>query len=217
MPKPLNKKDIDILEERGYWKASSSLDKVVDRLTKKRAPVEFRFIKQAHYIIFTTAKQSDMAGKFRRDNPEVKRIDGTLLKITHWHHIPNMIAGFDEELRAKTKNLKQPKTAKEYYKIIEIASRLSHKLACIHPFENGNGRSSRLLLNAILLRAGLSEIAVTKPKPGYLRAMRQADDGDFILLEKIIVDGLKRNRERLFKELIRKRAEIATAKHRNKN
>lgn len=110
--------------------------------------------------------------------------------MTDWPLISNAMAELDSELREKTKNLVHPKTEQGYSELIMLATRLSHKLVCIHPFRNGNGRASRLLLNAILLRAGLSEIAIKKSKPTYLRAMRQADDGDFSLLENLVVNGL---------------------------
>lgn len=113
MPHPLTKRDVDILEERGYWKASSFLHRVVRRLIRKELPIELRFIKEAHHIIFTTAHQDSIAGKYRRHNgPELKRVDGTLLKMTHWHNIPNAMAELDSELRMKTKDLKPPHTEK---------------------------------------------------------------------------------------------------------
>lgn len=197
MPHPLSKRDIDILEERGYWKASSFLHRIVKRLIRKELPVELRFIKEAHRIIFTTARQGSIAGKYRRHNgPELKRIDGTLLKMTQWHNIPNAMAELDIELRNHTKELKPPRTEKEYVGIIGVAIKMSHRLACIHPFENGNGRASRLLTDAIFLRAGLPQIAIKKAKPQYLRAMRQADDGDFTLLTEIIASGLVEAKEK---------------------
>src|SRR3989344_3380129 len=197
MPRPLSKRDIDILEERGYWKASSFLHRIVKRLIRKKLPVELRFIKEAHRIIFTTAHQDSIAGKYRRHNgPELKRIDGTLLKMMHWYNIPNVMAELDTELRNHTKQLKPPRTEKEYADIIDIAIKMSHRLACIHPFENGNGRVSRLLMDAIFLRAGLPQIAIKKAKPKYLRAMLQADDGDFTLLTEIAVSGLVEAKEK---------------------
>lgn len=137
-----------------------------------------------------------MAGKYRRDNPELRRLDGSILKIAHWKDAPHRMAELDFELRNQTKKLKASQTELDYKKVIELASRMSHRLARIHPYENGNGRASRLLMNAILLRAGLPEIAFKKPKPAYLRAMRQADDGDFSLLEKMISDGLLEKKQK---------------------
>ena len=210
MARPFSKKDIDILEERGYWKASSFLHRIVKRLTRKKLPLEIRYIKEAHRIIFDTAYQNGIAGKYRKHNgPELKRIDGTILKMTDWRNIPNAMAELDFEIRAGTKNIKPVKTGEEYASIIFLAAKLSHGLASIHPFENGNGRASRLLLGAVLLRAGLSDIAIKKSKPKYLRAMRQADDGVFSLLESIIADGLLESKRKNYELQLRKQAELA--------
>lgn len=216
MTLPSNKRDLDILEERGYWKASSSLHKKIKRLIRKKLPVEIGYIKEAHSIIFNEANQGGIAGKYRQDNPELKRIDGSILKISHWHDIPNRMAELDFELKQKTKNLAVPQTHEEYSKIIRFSAELSHKLACIHPFENGNGRASRLLLGAVLLRAGLPDIAIKKSKLKYLRAMRQADDGNYGLLEEIITDGLLENRKKKYLLQLRKQSELAKIKHKTK-
>lgn len=209
MIRPLTKRDIDILEERGLWKASSSLHDIVKRLIRRKQPLEIGHIKSAHRIIFETANQSGIAGKYRRDNPELKRLDGSLLEIAHWRDIPNRMAELDAELRSATKNLNPPKTEEEYTEVIDIAIRFSHRLACIHPFENGNGRASRLLLNAILLRAELPMVAIKEEKPQYLRAMQQADRGDFSLLWKMIIKGIIRSKELQYDSIRRKRAELA--------
>lgn len=213
MALPLNKKDLDILEERGYWKASSLLHKKIKRLIRKKLPLEVGYIKEAHRIIFNEANQSALAGKYRQDNPELKRIDGTLLPISHWHDIPHKMAELNFELKQNTKNLVTPQILQEYNEIINLSARFSHKLACIHPFENGNGRASRLLMGAILLRAGLSDIAIKKSKPKYLRAMRQADGGDYSLLEEIITDGLIEDHKKKYKLRLRKQAESSKKKH----
>ncbi|MDP3764607.1 MAG: hypothetical protein Q8Q95_03235 [bacterium] len=92
MTVPLSKKDLDVLEERGYWKASSSLHKRIKRLIRKKLPLEISYIRDAHRIIFNESNQNAVAGKYRQDNPELKRIDGTLLAISHWHDIPNKMA-----------------------------------------------------------------------------------------------------------------------------
>jgi fido (protein-threonine AMPylation protein) len=41
----------------------------------------------------------------------------------------------------------------------------------IHPFEDGNGRSSRMLLNAILVRLGLRPISFDVPKDEYISCL----------------------------------------------
>lgn len=206
MSRVSNKKELDILEQSGLWKAAAFLSRLTEKLRRKHLPLEIGHIKQAHRIIFETAKQSEIAGKYRTDNgPELKRIDGSILKITDWRYIPNEMAQLNYDLCDQTANLSSPKTKGAYRRIILIAAKLSHRLASIHPFHNGNGRASRLLLNAILQRAGLPEVAIKdnkneNSKEKYLRDMRCADDGDFEPLENIIKMSLrnvfkKRNEE----------------------
>lgn len=205
MVKIENKNDIEILENRGLWKASAALHKLVKRLARKKLSLELGYLKNAHKTIFTTAKQQGMAGKYRQDNPELKKINGSLLQLTHWAKIPNAMANLDFDLRLETKKLTYPKTEKDYEKIISLAAKLSHRFVCIHPFENGNGRISRLLINAILLRAGLPVIAIKKSKFKYCRALCQADTGDFFLLEDLIVDGLIEAKEKTYRTLEEKK------------
>ena len=52
------------------------------------------------------------------------------------------------------------------------------RLVDIHPFNDGNGRSGRLLMNLILLRAGYPPIAVRPvDRPAYLDSLQQAQAG----------------------------------------
>lgn len=192
MAEVLAKKDVDILEERGYWKASSSLHAQIKRLVKKRLPLEIGHVKSAHGLLFVGTMQESIGGRYRRHNcPELRRIDGTRLRLAEWTQIPHLMAQLNDEVVASTKDTSHPRTNKQLERLILVAARLSHRLAAIHPFENGNGRASRLLLSGILLRAGLPEIAVKQVKPAYLRAMRQADEGDYEPLKRIIIGGLK--------------------------
>jgi fido (protein-threonine AMPylation protein) len=73
---------------------------------------------------------------------------------------------------------------------LEVAARLHHEAVKIHPFLDGNGRWSRMLANIWLKQHG--EPIVDWPaqytqadapiRQEYLRAVRNADDGDFDLL-----------------------------------
>lgn len=217
MSKAMSKKELEILEQSGLWKAASFLSKKVKKLKRKNLPIEIGFIKQAHRIIFETIKQPEIAGKYRRENgPELKRIDGSVLKIADWRQIPNEMAILDSELRSIASNLLSPKDSDDLYRVISVAAKLSHRLASIHPFSNGNGRASRLLLNFILQRADLPEIPIKKPKTKYLWAMRHADDGNFRTLEEMIIKALVETFKKMDEEIRKAQRRATNKRHRSR-
>lgn len=62
---------------------------------------------------------------------------------------------------------------------IELAALAHYKLVYIHPFYDGNGRTSRLLMNLILMQAGYPPVIIRKEdKHDYYRHLETANDGD---------------------------------------
>lgn len=72
------------------------------------------------------------------------------------------------------------------YPADEIAVRLHHRLVAVHPFPNGNGRTSRLMADLLVERLGqapftwgrasLTDISETRTR--YIAALKAADDHD---------------------------------------
>lgn len=63
---------------------------------------------------------------------------------------------------------------------VTLAAMMHYKFVCIHPFDDGNGRVSRLIMNYILLRNGLPPAIIkSADKANYLNALHLADVGDF--------------------------------------
>jgi Fic family protein len=61
----------------------------------------------------------------------------------------------------------------------ETAFDAHRKLVDIHPFNDGNGRTARLLMNLVLIRAGFPPVAVRlQDRPDYIRGLQQAQAGE---------------------------------------
>lgn len=60
----------------------------------------------------------------------------------------------------------------------EVAFTAHRRLVDIHPFNDGNGRTARLLMNLILIRGGYPPIAVRpEDRLSYIRALQQSQAG----------------------------------------
>ncbi len=67
-------------------------------------------------------------------------------------------------------------TEKNELHAVELAAFIHYKFVCIHPFDDGNGRISRLLMNYILLKNGFPPVVIkSADKKNYLNALNQAD------------------------------------------
>lgn len=68
---------------------------------------------------------------------------------------------------------------KQKYYIHRYAALAHYKLVHIHPFADGNGRTSRLLMNMILMQAGYPPVIIHKQRRHeYYENLRIANSGD---------------------------------------
>ncbi|XP_074058355.1 protein adenylyltransferase FICD [Macrotis lagotis] len=62
---------------------------------------------------------------------------------------------------------------------VELAALAHYKLVYIHPFVDGNGRTSRLLMNLILMQAGYPPVTIRKEQRSeYYHVLEVANEGD---------------------------------------
>jgi len=62
---------------------------------------------------------------------------------------------------------------------VAVAALAHHRLAAIHPFVDGNGRTARLVMNLILMQDGYPPTVIERiHRQTYYRALAQADAGN---------------------------------------
>lgn len=81
------------------------------------------------------------------------------------------------------------------YEHTELCARFHHRLVYIHPFPNGNGRHSRIMVDFLARSVGKPNFswgsnqnltAKTDTRLHYIDALRKADNGDFMALTAFI-------------------------------
>lgn len=75
---------------------------------------------------------------------------------------------------------------------VELAALLHYKLVRIHPFDDGNGRIARLLMNYVLTKNDLPPVVIkSADKQNYLFALHRADAGDLNAFVRYIAEQLE--------------------------
>lgn len=122
-------------------------------------------IEEIHALIME--KILPNAGKYRNHDVTVR---GAGFEPPPLHEVPKHMKELVEFINENPDELRP----------IELAAHAHYYLAWIHPFEDGNGRVARLLLNFILLRNGYPLTTIRNvDRKKYLDALKRADQGDF--------------------------------------
>jgi len=176
-------------EAINHQKAFEFLEGIVNKKTRITEEV----IKDIHRIILSGI--DDMyAGRYRNINV---RILGAIKSPPRF-----------EKVHVKMKEyVDYIKTNPEKLNVVELAALIHYKLVEIHPFTDGNGRTTRLLTNIFLMRHGYPVTMVLKVdrKKYYIR-LKEADKGNL----KPFIDFIGRSVERsldLYLDVFRKGSE----------
>jgi Fic family protein len=108
---------------------------------------------------------TDKRGQYRKNEVAIL---GSDVQLARAEEIKSLMAEFSQDLIKQQKdNIKHP---------VELASEAHYKLVKIHPFEDGNGRTSRLLMNAILIKNSYPVIIIELAERNkYLTALNKTD------------------------------------------
>lgn len=170
------------LKDFNDMKASAVSLKMVEELSKDRdIALTQHFIRQLHQILlredYTVSRILPggietsyvvHAGRYKtRPNSVITRY-GTRFEYASPEETPalmtDLINWYNEEEQS------------EKMSIVDLAALFHYRYIRIHPFEDGNGRIARLLMNFILSRHGWPMIVVrSRKKQEYLEALHQTD------------------------------------------
>lgn len=169
----------DHLEISGHDEAIKYIEDVI----KKQRPLTESFIRDLHKI---TLKQPYQVDAITPDGKPTKK----WIRIGEYKTFPNHVLtktgevfyfATPEETPAEMAELM--KWYKEEVKNdtlhpVIFATEFHYRFIRIHPFDDGNGRIARLLMNFILMQKGYPPAIIkTEEKEDYYRALEQADAG----------------------------------------
>lgn len=78
--------------------------------------------------------------------------------------------------------------------IVELASIVHHKIAFIHPFTDGNGRTARLVMNLLLMQKGYPLVVIlNNDRKKYYSSLSKADNGNIVPFIKFIAQAAERS------------------------
>lgn len=132
-------------------------------------------------LLFSHYPNPEFGGSSRQNNTLVL---GAKFETVDYHDIFNELTKVDEVVKDYYSKRDEIPTS-EYVKHVV---RTHHRITVIHPFPEGNGRTSRAFMNVQLVRAGLTPIYIkVEDKKEYVAALSRADQcGDYDELYEII-------------------------------
>jgi cell filamentation protein len=139
--------------------------------------VTAQLILEIHRIAFQ--RLYDWAGKWRTEEVQV----GNLFP-PHPARIPILMYQYIDNLNHRIS------FARDRSAHIDCISYAHHEFVRIHPFNNGNGRTGRLLMNLVCLILGYHPLNLYQrdgePRQTYISALQRADAGDLLPLQALI-------------------------------
>ncbi|PWQ92492.1 Fic family protein [Leucothrix pacifica] len=92
--------------------------------------------------------------------------------------------------------------SKDKYHPVIIAGVAHYNMVRIHPFDDGNGRGARILMNLILMMHAYTPVIVRNAKRRvYLQALSQADAGDMMPFLQFIAESMLDTQRMILNEL----------------
>jgi Fic family protein len=179
----------DHLEITGHNEALLEIQEAI----KQQRPITESFLRQLHTLILKERYQVD--AQTAEGQPTRKWVEVGQYKTQPNHVITATGETFrfaePFEVAAKMEKLVQETNAEcdTPEAALLLAAKLHYQFVLIHPFDDGNGRMARILMNLVLMRCGFPPAIIkTQEKEAYFSALRQADGGQFEVFAEYIAE-----------------------------
>ncbi len=154
---------------------------LVESLATQREPVGPAVVRQLHALVLARI-DDESAGQYR---VLPVRIAGSAHEPPPAWEVPARMTDWAEWLMAGERGSVEP---------VELAAVAHHRLVGIHPFLDGNGRTARLVMNLVLLRAGYPPAVIARAtRTQYYRALAEADRGNDTPLVNLVGRAVERS------------------------
>lgn len=168
----------DILEAKNHKEALDFLYELVEH--GSQFTFSEHLIKQLHALIIQDIDR-EKAGRYRDVDVFITGTDHT--PPSAFEVMPKMHELIQWARHSHTK-----------MHVVEFSALLHHKFVHIHPFEDGNGRTGRLLMNIFLMKYGFPIAIIQKnDRQKYYRTLRAADSEDFKPLVNFVAQAVLRS------------------------
>lgn len=129
-------------------------------------PLTVTLLSDVHRAIFRDVR--DHAGKHRSKHFGQEYLSFGPNRSEHRAKVPDALEQLFRRAEAAVRSLRDVQASADYdLRAIEVALQAHADLIRIHPFEDGNGRTSRAILSLLLVRLGLRPIPIETPKDEY--------------------------------------------------
>lgn len=168
-----------------------------EKSNKKNVKITPAFVCKIHKVSFGWIFP-DWAGKYRKI-----QVTFSGKEAPEYYKIPELLINLCDDLEERLKHIPDP-SGKDYIgEVVKLLSWFQHRFVYIHPFNDYNGRTARMLTIVILLNLNLPPIEIeatsSKSRKGYISAMQEADDEDYSKLEDLVAKALIDSLERIKK------------------
>lgn len=187
----------DTLEITGH---NEAINWVID-LVKGERPLTENFIRELHTLLLKEPYEVDAITPDGKPTKKLIKVGSYKTTANHVKTKTGEIFYFatPEETPAKMFDLLnwyQQKSKESTVNPILVSAEFHYRFIRIHPFDDGNGRMARIIMNFILMQFGFPPVIIkTEDKANYFAALQMADAGNIETFVNYIAHNLNRSLE----------------------